>query len=680
MAPDRIFRTGPRWLLLLATLLVATLARAEAPSPSQTPAQPPTPANPDLLGGQLPGERTSENLRGLLTAPNIETRWRGLPQFGRELFRGKEERLAPIEDGPVGPEYILGPGDNLVVFISSFADTSFSLTLDREGKVFLPRVGTTYLWGLTFADAEKLIAGRLATVLRSARVQVSMGRVRALDVYVLGSVERPGKVTVTGNATAMNALAAAGGPNALGSLRDIRVLRAQHEVAHLDLYRFLLEGDRSADPRLQAGDVVFVGLVRRVVGVQGAVARPGVYESDGKTSLSTLLSMAGGASPFADLSRVHIERVDANGGFRLQDLPLDHGHGIDPDSLELSNYDLVTILPLNERVKNVVTLDGFVRHPGEYELAPGLKLSQLASADRLLPEADLDQAELRRVDPATFNVSVRPVSIRRARGGEEDLELLPMDAVTVFSSARFPHSVTLVGEVTRPGTYTIGPGERLSEVLKRAGGVTPQGFLAGAMFLRKSAAERERGFIHEFVERQRLDLVQQQARLVQAGDSIGAQSALAAQASLSSVLETQSDPGRVVLDLDDDGKWIGTVRDPMLEGEDRLIVPVRPATVTVLGSVMNPGTLMARKHATFADYLKLAGGLARDADPTRSYLLRANGEAVPRRAGMRVHAGDAIIVPPREVSVGSVGKSITSSARFLIELATAAALIMAARR
>jgi polysaccharide biosynthesis/export protein len=451
MASDRVLGPEARGLLLLAALLLPSMARAETPAT----------VSPNLLGDQLPGQRTADNLRELLAAPSAETRWRGLPQFGREMFVKTEQHFTPIEDGPVGPDYVLGPGDNLMVFISSYADTSFSLTLDREGKVFLPRVGSTFLWGLSFADAERLITARLATVLRSARVQVSMGRMRALDVFVLGSVVQPGKVTVSGSATAFNALSAAGGPNALGSLRDIRVLRAEREVARLDLYRILLEGDRSVDVRLQAGDVVFVGLAQHLVGIQGAVARPAVYEGSGPMTLSALIRMAGGASPFADLDRIHIERVDANGGFRLQDFPLDHGSGIRPDSLVLSNYDLVTILPLNERVKNVVTLDGFVRHPGEYELSPGLKLSQLASAERLLPEADLEEAELRRIDPTTFHVTVQRISIREARQGTGDVELRPLDAVTVFSSARLPNSVTLVGEVVRPGSYTVAPGERL---------------------------------------------------------------------------------------------------------------------------------------------------------------------------------------------------------------------------
>jgi protein involved in polysaccharide export with SLBB domain len=660
---------GRSWLLLFI-LLGASAASAQ---PTETTLN-------DATNTRMPGVEASEKLLHILSTPNPATRWRGLPQFGRELFRDATERFSAVEDGPVGPGYVLGPGDQLTIFISGYSDTTLSVTLDREGKVFLPRVGTTFLWGLPFAEAESLIRNRLASVLRNARVHVSMGRLRAMDVFLLGAVARPGKYTVTGLATAFNALAAAGGPDSLGSMRDIRVLRANIHVGRLDLYRFLLHGDRSNDVALQSGDVVFVGFAQSQVGIQGAVVRPGVYESDGELRLSALLEMAGGASPLADLGRIHIERVDPHGGFRLQDLPLNHGRGIDPDSLVLSNFDLVTILPLNERVGNAVTLDGFVRHPGEYELTPGLRLSQLASRERLLPEASLESGELRRIDPATFRVEVRAFSPGKVWSGEEDLELRPLDAVTIFSSARLPRTVILEGEVMRPGSYTIATGERLSEVLKRAGGLTPGGYLPAAVFLRRSAAEQQRSYLQDFLERQRLALASQRARLAQAGDTTAAAELMRAETSLTETMANQAHPGRVVLRLDEGGKWMGTVRDPLLEDGDRLSVPLRPATVTVLGSVMNPGTVMARKNASFSHYVKLAGGASSQADLSRSYVIRSSGEAVPRRAASRIEPGDAIIVPPRAVTGNSVAKALGGGSRFLIEIATAAALIMAATR
>jgi polysaccharide biosynthesis/export protein len=666
-------RSAVRPLVVVLLLLLApALARAQNGAPPDTLLH-------DVMNGQLPGRESVEALRRALSVPSAESRWRGLPPFGRDLFRGAAQNFTPVENAPVGPDYVLGPGDNLVVFVSSLVDTSLSLTIDREGKVVLPRVGATFVWGLSFADAEALIRSRIASVLRNARVHVSMGRMRSLDVFVLGAVARPGTCTLSGLATAFNALAAAGGPSGLGSLRDIRVLRANKEVGRLDLYRFLLQGDRSGDVRLESGDVVYVGLMRTQVGIQGAVTRPGVYENDGPVTLRALMQLAGGATPFADLARIRIERVDANGGFRLQDLPLDHGHGIDPDSLTLSDYDLVTVLPLNERVRNVVTLDGFVRHAGEQELAPGMRLSQLVGPDQLLPEADLEHAELRRVDPHTFQVEVRPFSVTAARSGAEDVALQPLDAVTIFSGARFPRSVTVDGEVEHPGTYSITPGERLSSVLRRAGGVRPSGALTAATFVRKSAAEQTHTFLRDFVERQRLALAEQQARAAAAGDSASASALARAQLELTAALERQATPGRVVLDVDEAGRWEGTARDPELEDGDHLTVPQRPATVMVLGSVMNPGAVLAHGPGSFDNYLRLAGGASHDGDIGRSYVLRASGAAVPRRFGLRVRPGDAIIVPPR-VGGGSLGRELAGGFRFLLEISSAAALVFAAAR
>jgi protein involved in polysaccharide export with SLBB domain len=634
----------------------------------------------EVLDRPAPGREALKSLRRSLTTPSEAARWRGLPQFGRDLFEGGGGGFTPVENAPVGPDYVLGPGDNLVLFVSGLRDTSFSLTLDREGKVFLPAVGSTFLWGLAFESAESLVRSRLATVWRNARIQVSMGRLRAIDVFVLGAATRPGKYTLSGLATAFHALSAAGGPGPLGSMRDVRVLRANREVARLDLYPFLLHGDRSGDVPLQSGDVVFVGLSQSQVGIQGAVVRPGVYESPGPMTLRTLLDVAGGPTAFADVSRIRVERVDAHGGFRLQDLPLDHGHGIDPDSLTLSAYDLVTVLPLEERMRNLVTLDGYVRHPGEYELVPGMTLAQLLTRDRLMPEASLEQAELRRVDPATFQLEVRTVNVRKVWSGEEDLPLRPLDAVTVFSSARFPHSISLEGEVRRPGTYAVPPGERLSQVLARAGGVTEEGHLPAATFLRRSTAGQSRQIRQEFLERQRLEMAEQRVRLLQAGDSAAARQMAETESALAAAFAARGDTGRVVLDLDERMRWVGTSRDPVIEDGDRLIVPPRPATVLVVGAVMNPGAVMAGRSGSFGDYLKLAGGASRDADLGRSYVIRGSGAALPRRAVSRIEPGDAIVVPLRSSVPGGVGRVLGGGTRWLAEIATTVAVVIAVAR
>ena len=656
-------RGGTRVLAAAVLLLASAPLSARCATDSQ-----------DSLARVLPGTLVGSSVSRAMHMPTAEQRWSGLVRFGFDLFN-ETGALAPVEGGPVGPDYVLGPGDQLQVFVSSFADTTYALTLDRDGKVFLPRVGSTFLWGMGFADADRLIRGRLATVYRTARVQVSMGRMRTLEVYVLGHAARPGKVRLNGMATAFQALVAAGGPDPYGSLRDLRVMRGDREVARGDLYPFLLGGDRAMDPRLENGDVLFVGAGDGRVGVRGDVTRPAVYDRKGTMSLRELLGMAGGPTAYADLGRVRIERVVAHDGFRLEDVQL--ARGASPDSVWLSDQDVVTVLPLAERTTNTVTLDGVVRHPGDYELVTGMKLSQLVTRDRVLPEADLEHAEFRRIDPVTLTAQVSTVSLARVWSGESDLLLRPLDAVTVFTSARPPASVTLNGEVVRPGRYSISPGERFSSLLARAGGVTPRGSLRAAVFHRPGSAAYMRSMRRELLERRSAELDRQAVRA--AGDTVALR-AIEVQRGLLADLDVSADVDRIALGLDERRRWMGSEKDLVLEDGDQITLPVQPSTVTVMGSVMNPGTLAAERGGRVSDYVARAGGYTRDADRALSYVLRAGGEAVPFAKAGRIEAGDAIVVAPRPADSHGASRALAGLTQWLVQIATAAALIFAAVR
>jgi protein involved in polysaccharide export with SLBB domain len=385
--------------------------------------------------------------------------------------------------------------------------------------------------------------------------------------------------------------------------------------------------------------------------------------------------MAGGPTPYADLVRVRVERVDPNGGFRVEDVSL--AVGATADTFRVRDQDLVTVLPVVERSANTVTLDGYVRHPGEYEWRTGMRLSSLVTRDRLLTEADLEHVEFRRVDPVTLQAEVRTLSLRSVWDGTADLELRPLDAVTVYSGARLPASVTLDGEVVRPGRYSVMPGERLSAVLARAGGVTSSGSIRGAVFRRPSAAGTIRSQRRELLERRTIELDRQMQ--MAAGDT-AALRAINVQRELLASLDASADVDRIAVSLDDRGRWVGGVRDLVLEDGDRITVPPLSATVTVLGSVMNPGTVAARKGAGVSDYVELAGGYARDADRRMSFVLRAGGDAVPIDKVGRVEPGDAVVVATRPVDTRSTSRALGNASQYLLQLATAAALVLAAVR
>jgi hypothetical protein len=200
------------------------------------------------------------------------------------------------------------------------------------------------------------------------------------------------------------------------------------------------------------------------------------------------------------------------------------------------------------------------------------------------------------------------------------------------------------------------------------------------VFLRPQVAEREGEIRREVATRQRVDLALQRVRLASAGDSTASDAVGEALAELDAALLAQGGRGRVVLDLDDRGRWVGTDRDPVLEHGDVFIVPLAPATITVMGSVMNPGTVMMARARSFDDYVRIAGGPTREADLGRSYVLRASGAAVPRASAGRLQPGDAIVVPVRPQTRGGFARAFGGSTRFFIEMAADAALVLAATR
>ena len=206
-------------------------------------------------------------------------------QYGYSMFTANVSTFAPIDDIPVGPDYVLGPGDDLTINVWGGVDSTLIRTVDRNGRIVLPKVGDLRIWGLTFAQADRLIRDQLARYFRGFQTSVTMGRLRIIRVHVVGEVCQPGAYTLSSLSTLTNALFSAGGPTKLGSLREVRLIRGSHQVAKLDLYDFLQRGDRTRDYRLESGDTIFVPMIGDVVAVAGEVKRPAIYEIRSTTRL-----------------------------------------------------------------------------------------------------------------------------------------------------------------------------------------------------------------------------------------------------------------------------------------------------------------------------------------------------------------------------------------------------------
>jgi protein involved in polysaccharide export with SLBB domain len=397
--------------------------------------------------------------------------------FGHDFFDRVTEGFQPIPNLPPPAEYPLGPGDTVEVVLSSPAgqETVLTETVDSEGRLRIPSVGFVRVNGLTIGAAERVIAKETRAKFPSLSAQARILSIRPIQVFVIGEVKKPGAYILPGLSTLLNALYVAGGPTDAGSLRRITVQRNKKTIATTDLYRLLLEGDRSGDITLQSGDSIFVPAIGPTVTVKGEVRRQAIFELLEETSVRNVMRMAGGPGGQASLSSVRVERVVGGSRKFLVDLTL-----ASPDSPDwefpLQHGDLLLIQPVLQDAVNRVEINGQVRRPGEYEFSEGMRLSDLVRRAEGFADVEiyLERATILRTrqDGSTQMLSVH---LGRAMAGdaEQDVELRPKDQVVVYSvqeAAALDRTVTISGQVSRPGVYDRVDGMRLRDLLIAAGG------------------------------------------------------------------------------------------------------------------------------------------------------------------------------------------------------------------
>jgi polysaccharide export outer membrane protein len=597
-------------------------------------------------------------LQGVLDQPNpsyLGPFGTPLRQYGYAMFAANVSTFAPVDDIPVGPDYVLGPGDDLTINVWGAIDSTMIRTVDRNGRIVLPKVGDLRIWGLTFSQADRLIRDELARYFRGFSTSVTMGRLRTVSVHVVGEVCQPGVYTLSSLATVTNALYSAGGPTKLGSLREVRLLRSNIQVARIDLYDFLQRGDRARDYRLESGDTIFVPTVGDVVAVAGEVKRPAIYEVQTGARLADVVTLAGGVTPTSYLKRVQIVRALPNAERSTLDVDLTAHYlkGDEANNPLINAGDLVLIHPADPRVYNIVKVEGAVRYPGAYELKPMMRIGQLLPAEKLLPEAYTERVEVARRRP-DLTMEVVAVDLKKAWSGDpsQDLLLKPLDEVTVRTELRAARTVTLNGQVVRPGIYTIADGEKLSSVLERAGGLTDRAFPKGAVFTRASLRKIEQEQLDAFLK------TQEQRMLATASTTIvGAekeevaaqQQALQARREALRLLSSKVVVGRMVLHLDQPGRLKTSENDVILIDGDALSVPEPPDSVLVIGAVRSSTSVKHKEGAGVDYYINRVGGYSKEADKKDAHIVKADGSAISSFTNIRtIEPGDTVIVPPKE--------------------------------
>jgi len=693
---------------------------------------------------------------------------RRLPIFGQNLFRNVPSTFAPLDRVPVTPDYLIGPGDELVVRSWGQIDINYRAMVDRTGSIYLPKVGAISVAGLRYDQINDALKSAIGRVFKNFELSVTLGQLRSIQIFVVGQVRRPGVYTVSSLSTLVNALFASGGPSNHGSMRNVQLKRQGRDVTSFDLYDLIVRGDKSKDAQLLPGDVIYVAPVGRLAALSGSVNVPAIFELKEHDTLADAISYAGGLTTTAAGQRAIVERINERHVRRADEIPLT-AEGI---KKELHDGDVVRFLHISPRFENAVTLRGNVAVPGRYPWSDGLRVKDLIPSRDVLvtyeywkrqnrlalnpdgesfqlredrersdqtqtnrrersststdredqrdqqdqpppvnrdrdqpnqapgtrrdenPERRTDRIEtqrakqeelknevkrsaaeinweyavIQRMNPDDLTTHLLPFNLGKAIAGDEaqNLPLQPGDVITVFSQADMQvpigqqsKFVRLEGEFRSAGVYQVEPGETLRHLLVRVGGFTPQAYPYGAEFTRESTREEQQRRMDQYID----DLAKAIERNAGAQRNLSGEEALAerqtleGQRRLLEKLHELKASGRIVLELKPSANTLDAFPDLVLEDGDRLLLPFRPATVNVLGSVYNSNAFIYKTGKTVNDYLRLSGGVSRDGDHRRAFVIRADGSTLSSQSfhrlvssnfnSLRLMPGDTVVVPEK---------------------------------
>ena len=498
-------------------------------------------------------------------------------RFGMQIFENGTRDLQMIPmDLPVGPEYVVGPGDSISIDLWGGVSRRFNRPVDPEGRISLPEVGPLLVAGKSLAEVQESVQRTLRTQFRDISADVSLARLRTIRVYVVGDVVRPGAYDISSLSTPLNALFIAGGPTGRGSLRLLKHLRGNNLVQDVDVYDLLLHGVKGDMRRLESGDTVMVPPLGPEITIEGMVRRPAIYEQKSEKSLADVIALSGGLLPTATLEHIEVQRTIANAKQTMLnlDIPADDSRKDalkQLESFQVQDADKIRIFPIAPYTQDAVYLEGHVIRPGKYSYHTGMRVTDLvASYQDLLPEPALQYGEIIRLSSPDYRPMVQNFSVADALADPSHApELKPLDTVQFFGRYDFenPPSVSVWGDVRAPGTYRTSGDIHIRDAIHLAGGLAPD------------AAEGD-AQVFRYMPDSTMKIVS-----VNLSDALSGNSA----------------------------------EDIVLHSRDRLLIhrnpaAVEPATVYVRGEVARPGRYPLTASMHISDLIRAAGGLKPSAD------------------------------------------------------------------
>ncbi|TDE16551.1 SLBB domain-containing protein [Dyadobacter psychrotolerans] len=722
--------------------------------------------NKTATGALTPEQQAKEELRNKI--------------FGYSIFADKNLNTIPDFTIATPRNYVVGPGDVLKIFYYNFAEASYELEVNRDGFISIqPRVGNVYVNGLTIDEIRKVlidkftkvgVPGLIGTAGQPARTKlmVTLGEVRTVKVLVTGEVINPGTYELSSLSSAFNALYLAGGPNEIGSFRDVRVVRNGKVVTHMDLYDFLMNGKKDGDIRVQDNDNIQVGYYIKRVEVTGLVKRPGIYELLPTEKLSDMINYAGGFDDQAYRGRIKIERITSMER-KMYDVP-----EVEFKTFEMNTGDLVNVGTVLDRFENIVTIEGAVMRPDQYSLDNSPTLKQLISnaqglredaftgrisvqrtrADLTIQNISVNYTDilnnstpdlmLTRLDvvqipskfamseaafisvqgevnnpgitenegkfPYTSDITLEDVLVlaggfkesayttevevvRRKRNGvagaanaqiaeihkfnvnrdlslnanQTNFPLLPFDQVIVRKSPNYveQQSVFVEGEVLVPGAYSIiNKNDKISDIIKRSGGVTELANPEGATLFRRSL----RTNVSEPTNFEEVDAVEKSIKSGTITADVPSVKEESVGIQLSSILKNP-----------------GSFEDLIIQEGDIIRVPKRLETVQVIGQVLYPTTVKYGRGMAFTDYISQSGGFTTQSLRKSSYIKYPNGSVDRTRRFLffnvypKVQPGSEIYVPQRAAPALNTQQTISTATGLLGSIMTLVVTILAFR-
>ncbi|GLI52401.1 SLBB domain-containing protein [Thermodesulfovibrio yellowstonii] len=667
--------------------------------PQQSQPVPSQQLQPQQSNALLPTVEKLSEFEQFISGKLPETISTDIKQFGYDLFRQPPSTFAPVEKIPVGPDYVIGPGDEIRVTLWGKIEGQWISVVDRDGTITLPKIGILGVTGLTFKELKELLYREFSKYYTGFEMNVSMGALRTIRVFVIGNAERPGSYTVSSLSTLVNALFEAGGPSKTGTMRDIQVKRNGRTIVHFDMYDFLLKGDKTKDIRLMPEDVIFIPPVGNLVAIAGSVKRPAIYELKGETKIAQLIEMAGGLSDIAFKSRVQIWRIVDNSHQVVFESDLEEAK-----DMGVQSGDIVKIYQIVQD-KKVVKISGAVFREGEYGFKPGMTVKNLISmAGGLKYYAYKKEAELTRVyvtdkGPRTEKILIN-LEKALADEPENNIPLKENDYLFVRTVPEWQlyRTVTISGEVKFPGTYSIKKGERLSSLIERAGGFTDKAYLRGTVFIRESVRELQQRQINEMIERLEKDLMGMSVAEVSA--ALSSEEAKIKEYEVKqkrefiTALKRVKAKGRISIRIDKPEVLKNTPYDIELEDGDSIFIPSNPHTVQVIGAVYNQTAFVYDKDKSYSDYIDLAGGYTDNADKKNVYILKVDGTAVKlggnflgiswnknskrwELGSTEIEPGDTIVVPEKLQKIAWM-REIKDLTTILYQIAVTAGVLFVA--